>query len=66
MSTQLKSNLKQLDLQNKQVLLRADLNFPLQNGAIANEFKIKALLPTINYILEHGARITLLTHLGRP
>lgn len=66
MSTQLKSNLKQLDLQNKQVLLRADLNVPLQNGAIANEFKIKALLPTINYILEHGARITLLTHLGRP
>ncbi len=66
MSQLLTSHLTQLPLENKRVILRADLNVPLHNGIVANDFKIKALLPTINYILEHGAKITLLTHLGRP
>ncbi len=66
MSKELKSTLKEINLANKRVILRADLNVPLHDGTITSDFKIKALLPTIHYILDHGARITLLTHLGRP
>lgn len=63
----MKSNLKEALLQDKRVLLRADLNVPRKpDGSIANDFRIKALLPTLDLILEKGGKIILLTHCGQP
>lgn len=63
----MKSNLKEANLKNKRVLLRADLNVPRRSdGTIENDFRIKALLPTINLINEKGGKVILLTHCGRP
>lgn len=48
------------------VLMRADFNVPIKNGVITDETRIQAALPTINHILEHGASLILMSHLGRP
>ncbi len=55
------------DLRGKRVLLRVDFNVPLdENGVITNDRRIKAALPTIQYLLEGGASVIIMTHLGRP
>lgn len=66
MNTLIKSSLDSWQLYNKTVFLRADLNVPLVNGHIASDFRLKALLPTLNILVTKGARIILATHLGRP
>lgn len=58
--------LKDLDLTNKKVFLRLDLNVPLKNGKITDDTRIRAALPTIEYILEHTNKLVVATHLGRP
>lgn len=58
--------IKQIDLQNKKVFLRADLNVPIKNGLIIQDHKLKAILPTIDFLLRRNAKIVLATHLGRP
>ena len=59
-------NIKDLDLRGKKALIRVDFNVPITNGAIQEDTRIKASLPTIRYALEHGATVVLMSHLGRP
>src|ERR1700732_5003788 len=59
-------SLKELDLDGQRVFLRADLNVPLDDKKIMQDYKIKAILPTIDYIINKGGKIILATHLGRP
>ncbi|HKY70150.1 MAG TPA: phosphoglycerate kinase, partial [Gammaproteobacteria bacterium] len=59
-------NLQDLPLENKRVLIREDFNVPLKGGVIANDARIVAALPTIEYALKHKAAVLLLSHLGRP
>ena len=54
------------NLHNKRVFLRADLNVPLIQGKIDNDFRLKSILPTINALLDKDAEIVLATHIGRP
>ncbi len=55
-----------LELQGKRVLIREDLNVPIKNGIITSDARILAAIPTIEYALKAGARVILMSHLGRP
>ena len=56
----------QMDLAGKRVLLRVDLNVPLRNGAVADDSRINAILPTVQFILENGGMPIICSHLDRP
>lgn len=55
-----------LNLKNKRVLIREDLNVPIKNGEITSDLRIKAVLPTIEQALKQGAKVLIMSHLGRP
>ncbi len=55
-----------LDLAGKRVLIRQDLNVPVQNGKVTSDQRIKASMPTIRHCIESGAKLMIMSHLGRP
>jgi 3-phosphoglycerate kinase len=62
-----KKTVKDVNLKNKRVLMRADYNVPLKDGKISDDYRIKQSVETIRYILEHkGVRLVVISHLGRP
>lgn len=62
----MKKTIRDLDLDGKRILVRVDYNVPILNGNVVDPARILETLPTIQYLLEHQARVVLMSHLGRP
>ena len=61
-----KRTVEDLDVTGKRVFVRVDFNAPMKNGIITDDSKIRAALPTLRYLVEHGAKVLVASHLGRP
>ena len=61
-----KKTIRDIGLKGKQVVMRVDFNVPIKEGKITDDTRVKAALPSIQYILDQGASLVLMSHLGRP
>ncbi|MCI5778926.1 MAG: phosphoglycerate kinase [Lentisphaeria bacterium] len=61
-----KKTLRDIDLKGKRVVMRVDFNVPVKNGVITDDTRIKGALASINYVLDNGGSLVLMSHLGRP